>query len=282
LILKLAGGALAQRWPGLLRTLVACGIGTACCAVLLAQPAGSTRPAVAMKAAVRIVALGDSTTASYSDWAPQVGRVYADCLAQSLGARAIAVQIFNAGVGDTTTRDAVARLDRDVRSHHPDLVVVQFGINDSWIDADQGKRAPRLTRSEFRANLRYILDTLQGDGAQLVLMTPNPMRWSDPFYIKVFTEKPGLLDTHEARGIDRWLDLYAQDVRDVARTEHVTLVDVFQAFEDYGARPGNNINDILLAGDGIHPNQAGQDLVCALLAPRLAEMVSHRARPPAR
>lgn len=272
----------AARRQGLFRTLRVCGIGMVSCTAVIAQQAGSARMAVPSKEAIRIVTLGDSTTASYNDWAPQVARVYSACVTQALGARAIAVQVFNAGIGDTTTRDAVARLDSDVRSHHPDLVVVQFGINDSWIDADQGKRVPRLTRSEFRANLRYIVDTLQGDGAQLLLMTPNPMRWSDPFYIKVFTEKPGLLNTHEVRGIDQLLDLYAQDVRDVARTEHVALVDVFQAFENYGSKPGNSINDILLAGDGLHPNQAGQDLVCELLTPRLAEMLSRRARPPAR
>jgi hypothetical protein len=40
---------------------------------------------------------------------------------------------------------------------------------------------------------------------------------------------------------------------------------VFYAFEHYGALPGQSIDDILLAGDGIHPNQAGQHLVCRLL-----------------
>jgi lysophospholipase L1-like esterase len=254
-----------------LRAIIgACSLSLLSSSALVAQTRAPQEP-------IRIVTLGDSTTASYRDWAPQVARVYSDCLPQALSAHGLVVKVVNAGIGDTTTRDAVARLDRDVRSHHPNLVVVQFGINDSWIDADQGKKLPRLTRAEYRANLRYILQTLQADGAQLVLMTPNPMRWSDPFYIKVFTEQPGLLDTRDVRGIDKLLDLYAQDARDVAHSEQVALVDVFQAFEDYGNKPGNNINNILLSGDGIHPNQAGQDLVCEKLAPRLAGMLSHRA-----
>ncbi len=47
------------------------------------------------------------------------------------------------------------------------------------------------------------------------------------------------------------------DVRDVARREELPLVDVFEAFESYGSVAGQSIDDILLAGDGIHPNQAG-------------------------
>jgi len=222
---------------------------------------------------VRIVALGDSTTASAKDWAPEIREVYADCLPRRLRSSGIQAHVFNAGIGDTTTRDAVERLDRDVRSHRPDVVIVQFGINDSWIDVDLGSTRPRLTRAEFRNNLRAIIRVLQADGARVVLMTPNPMRWSDPYYIEAFEQHPGLLDTADERGIDQLLEQYANDVRTVARSERVVLVDVYQAFEAYGREPGRSVNELLLAGDGIHPNQAGQALVCRLLAEELVKRV---------
>jgi lysophospholipase L1-like esterase len=221
---------------------------------------------------LQIVALGDSTTATALDWAPQIKQVYADCLPGALAEHAIAADVVNAGIGDTTTREAVARLDRDVRSHHPGLVVVQFGINDSWIDVDLGKTRPRLTRAEYRHNLTIIIRRLRRDGARVILMTPNPMRWADPFYEKAFTEHPGLLDVHAVRGIDRLLDRYVAVVREVAQHESVPLVDVFDAFERYGEVRGQSIDDILLAGDGIHPNQRGQQLVCALLSERIVAL----------
>ena len=221
---------------------------------------------------LQIVALGDSTTATALDWAPQIKQVYADCLPGALAEHAIAAEVVNAGIGDTTTREAVARLDRDVRSHHPGLVVVQFGINDSWIDVDLGKTRPRLTRAEYRHNLTIIIRRLRRDGARVILMTPNPMRWADPFYEKAFTEHPGLLDVHAVRGIDRLLDRYVAVVREVAQHESVPLVDVFDAFERYGEVRGQSIDDILLAGDGIHPNQRGQQLVCALLSERIVAL----------
>ncbi len=52
------------------------------------------------------------------------------------------------------------------------------------------------------------------------------------------------------------------------------MVDVFEAFEHYDAASGGSINDLLLAGDGIHPNQAGQRLVCKLLTDRLPEVLN--------
>jgi len=230
---------------------------------------------------VNIVAFGDSTTATAEDWTPYITEVYAQCLPRTLDPHGIQAHVVNAGIGDTTTREGRERLDRDVRAHHPDLVIIQFGINDSWIDAAFGKTEPRLTRQEFRDNLLCFIRTLRDDGADVILMTPNPMRWSDPYYIDVFQKHPGLLDTGQQRGINTLLDLYAQDVRDVARESNVNLVDVFKVFEDYAAAPGNSIDELLLAGDGIHPNNQGQRLVCELLSERIMAMINITgAQPP--
>jgi lysophospholipase L1-like esterase len=238
--------------------------------------ADGTQPVSCLSAApVRIVALGDSTTATARDWAPEIQEVYADCLPGALARRGISAVVFNAGIGDTTTREAVARLDRDVLRHHPNLVVVQFGINDSWIDVDADKTRPRLSRPEYRDNLRTIIQRVRNVGATVVLMTPNSMRWEDPYYIKAFTDHPGLLDVKDMQGVDRLLELYAQDMRDVAKSESVPLVDIYEAFERYGQVPGQSIDDLLLAGDGFHPNQAGQRLVCKLLSDRIAEILEH-------
>jgi lysophospholipase L1-like esterase len=222
--------------------------------------------------AVRIVALGDSTTASMKSWAPEVPEVYADLLPGALARHGIHAEVVNAGIGDTTTQDAVLRLDRDVFSHRPQLVVVQFGINDSWVDADEGAAGPRLTRAEYRNNLRTIIAAARAHRARVVLMTPNPMRWGDPYYLKVFREHPRILDVDQPRGIDRLLDEYAQDVREVAHAEHVPLVDVFAAYEAYGKRPRHSVSELLIA-DGIHPNERGQQLVCNLLARELVALV---------
>ena len=220
---------------------------------------------------IRIVALGDSTTAE-DDWSGVVGRVYPQLLGPSLESHGISADVINAGIGDTTTREAVVRLDTDVRRHDPGIVIVQFGINDSWIDVDQGRTKPRLTREEYRDNLLTIIGTLRSDGATVILMTPNPMRWSD-FYTQMFTEHSGTLNTRDARGINRLLDLYAQDVRDLARDERVPLVDIMRKFEEYDESPGQSVNEWLIEGDLIHPNDEGHRVVCEMLTEEIVMLL---------
>ncbi|HZL64579.1 MAG TPA: SGNH/GDSL hydrolase family protein [Thermoleophilia bacterium] len=219
-----------------------------------------------------VVALGDSTTAT-DDWGGRGIPSYAELLPAALAGLGVEARVVSAGIGDTTTRDARERLDRDVRAFSPDLVVVQFGINDSWIDAAEGRREPRLTRVEYRDDLVFIVRTLKADGARIVLMTPNPMRWDRPQEIAVFRAHPGLHDTADERGLNGLLDLYAETVREVARKEDVPLVDVHRAFEAYGHAPGQSIRELLIAGDGIHPSAAGQRLVCRLLTATLAGLL---------
>lgn len=223
-----------------------------------------------------IVALGDSTTA-VDDWSGLNVATYPGLLPGALAARGIGARVVNAGISGTTTREARERLDRDVRAHAPDLVVVQFGINDSWIDADMGRLEPKLSRDEFRDHLRHMARTLVTDGARVVLMTPNPMRWADPYYLEVFARCPGLLDTDDERGINGLLDIYAEDVRVVAREEAVTLVDVHRAFEAHDDAPGRSIRDLLM-DDGIHPNNAGQRLVCVRLTEAIAGILDPSRR----
>ena len=237
-----------------------------------ASPRPATTVVKASSRALTIVAFGDSTTA-VDDWSGLDVPVYPDLLPGALVAYGVAARVVNAGICDTTTRDARERLDRDVRAHAPDLVVVQFGINDSWIDAGEGRREPRLSRDEYRDNLRLILRTLRADGAEVVLMTPNPMRWVAGGYIEVFRSHPGLLETAAERGINGLLDVYAQEVRDVAREEAIPLVDVQGAFEEHGDEAGQSVHDLLMEEDGIHPSAAGQRLVCRLLAPAIARLV---------
>ena len=133
---------------------------------------------------------------------------------------------------------------------------------------------PRIGNAKRRARLEL-------DAARIVVMTPNPMRGSDPYYIATFEQHPGLLDTHAVRGLDALLDRYAEDARAVARAERVSLVDVLETFESDGKVPGQSIDGLLLAGDGMHPNAAGQRLVCRLLTARIVELLAPAAPPSA-
>lgn len=199
--------------------------------------------------------------------------VYSDVLRDELPNHLTNGQIlvYNEGIGGSRTDHALARLNGDIRGKNPDLVIIQFGINDSAHDSGPGtpsrvplNRAeqygpdglpgggddhPNAARGNYESNLTDIVTTLRGDGCDVVLMTPN--RITD---YSVVTESR--------------LTLYAERMRDVASVQGLSLVDVWQGYTDIMAG-GWTRTSLLL--DGVHPNGDGQHLAASLLIPTLRE-----------
>ena len=144
--------------------------------VLSSAALGSARAAPSVKP-YTIVAFGDSTTAPRGTLV-----VYPNLLQNELIVRDRPVRVINAGIGGNTTHAALARLAAEVLAHRPDLVVVQFGINDSAVDVWKNPPAvePRVPLEQFEANLRGIVQTLRARSAKVILMTPNPLCGAPP------------------------------------------------------------------------------------------------------
>ncbi len=126
-----------------------------------------------------ILAFGDSTTAPRTVAGAPVP-VYADLLRAELPAWGITGTVLNRGVPGNTTADAMARFDTDVLAHHPDLTIIQFGINDAAVDVwkDPPATTSRVALRQYVANLTAMIRQLREAGSQVILMTPNPGRWT--------------------------------------------------------------------------------------------------------
>lgn len=74
----------------------------------------------------------------------------------------IPVNIINTAVGGETAGYAVRHFARDVLSHHPDLVIVCFGLNDV-----------NLEEAEFSRYLGELFDLCLSNGLQAVYLSPN-------------------------------------------------------------------------------------------------------------
>ncbi|MCI0372267.1 MAG: GDSL-type esterase/lipase family protein, partial [candidate division NC10 bacterium] len=79
----------------------------------------------------------------------------------SLVAAALPIPVVNAGVAGESTADGLRRLERDVLSQDPRLVVVFFGGNDFL---------RRIPREETGRNLEAMVERIQGAGAMVVLV----------------------------------------------------------------------------------------------------------------
>jgi len=202
-----------------------------------------------------IVAFGDSTTAP-REVEGRALRVYADILRDTLPARGIQAEVVNAGVGGNSTTDARPRFEPDVLAKQPDVAIIQFGLNDSCIDLWDGKTEPRVTKADYLANLRYFIGTLRARDCEVILMTANPMRWTEPL-LKLYGKAP--FDVNDPWGFNLTNADYAEGVRALAKELDVPLVDVYARFRAYSEEPGQAAEDLLL--DGMHPNDKGHALI---------------------
>jgi len=109
-----------------------------------------TAPSVTARQ-ITLVASGDSTTALHKDL-----EVYATLLEKKLAAKRVQAKVFNAGVGGNNTAHARLRFQTDVLNCNPDVVILQFGNNDSAVDVSKNPRAdqPRVPLQQHEINLR--------------------------------------------------------------------------------------------------------------------------------
>jgi lysophospholipase L1-like esterase len=216
---------------------------------------------------VAIVAFGDSTTAARGSTT-----VYATILQDELRH----VRVINAGVGGNTTEMARKRFEADVLSHRPRIAIIQFGINDAAVDVWKTPAAtqPRVSLDRYEANLRFFVRSLQSSHALVVLMTPNPLRWT-PKLKELYGRPPYKLDDPD--GLNILLTQYSEAVRRVARDEHAALIDVQQAFADDAQKRHASVDALL--SDGMHPNDDGQRIVAELLRKRILTLAKTQQLP---
>lgn len=209
---------------------------------------------------VTLVLFGDSTTAPRGDLA-----IFGMLLEEQLPG----VVVVNAGVGGNSTADARLRFEQEVLAREPDVVTVAFGINDAAIDIWKGHTEPRVPIETYRTNLQYFVETLEREGIQPILMTPNPLAWT-PKLIELYGKPP--YDPDSADGFNVLLADYAEVVRTVAKEEDVLLVDVWQLFKEHQRKYPNE--SLLL--DGMHPNERGHRLIADALMKVLPSVLAER------
>jgi len=100
-----------------------------------------------------VVALGDSITYGIG---AENGSNYTNLLAKDLG-----VRVINAGAIRDTTATALLRLDRDVLSQNPDVVIVFLGGND-FLNG--------VLPLEMEKNLKNIVQKIQGNDAKVIIV----------------------------------------------------------------------------------------------------------------
>mgnify|MGYP001766421358 FL=1 len=186
-----------------------------------------TRSDLEAGADVTIVAYGDSITAGFavrrgfpSFWKQMLEEKYPEA----------GVEMINSGISGDTTLDGLSRLDWAVLSYEPDLVTINFGINDCVLG---------LGLEEFEMNLVEMVRRIRaGPGSEVLLLTSQ------------------LLETPP---YDRLVLDYYQAIERVAREMDVGFVDVHGAWMRR-VEQGTPLSSLILPGLD-HPNEAGYRII---------------------
>ena len=155
--------------------------------VLVLRPSPVSRVANLDSHGSAIIAFGDSLTAGYG---AGPGEDYPSGVS-----RRLSIAVMNAGVSGDTTEGALARLDDDVLSRDPRIVLVGLGGNDFL------QSVPIATTE---ANLRTIVRRIRGAGAMVVLLGfrfPSLNADYDAMYKRIAKDEKALLVPRMLKGI---------------------------------------------------------------------------------
>ena len=139
------------------------------------------------------------------------------------------VNVIVTAIGGENAEQGARRFERDVLSLHPDVVTIDYALND---------RAIGLTRAET-AWKQMITNAVQR-GVKVILLTPTP------------DLSAGLDDPTDP------LNQHADQIRRLARENGVALADSLAQFQRYSHSNGN-IADLMAQSN--HPNAKGHLLV---------------------
>jgi acyl-CoA thioesterase I len=176
---------------------------------------------------VTIVAFGDSITAGYcvrrgfpSFWKALLAEKYPEAV----------VEMINSGTCGDTSMDGLARLDWAALSYEPDLITINFGINDCALGLDL---------EEFEMNFVEMVRRIRsGPNAEVLLLSSQPL---------------------ETPPYDRMVLDYYQAVHRVAREMDVGFVNVYGAWMRH-VHAGTPLGSLILPGLD-HPNEAGYRII---------------------
>jgi acyl-CoA thioesterase I len=181
-----------------------------------------------------VLIVGDSLSAEYG---LRRGSGWVALLEQRLAQGQRTVRVVNASISGDTTSGGRSRLPALLRTHQPQVVVIELGGN----DALRG-----LPLDMTRDNLRAMVQASRQTGARVLLvgmeMPPN----------------------YGARYAAAFRDVFTE----VARTERVSLVPFFLKGVADGPDPV-----ALFQPDRIHPNEAAQAIMLDNVWPRLRELL---------
>ncbi len=144
------------------------------------------------------------------------------------------INVIITAIGGEDSMQGASRFEEDVLCHKPDLITLDYGLNDRRLTLGQAERA-----------WREMIERALSRGIPMILLTPS---WDQSWFTR--------------SGEWRLLEQHAEQIRRLADTYSIALADSFRAYEQEVSRNGNLLN---LLSHWNHPSPLGHELIAGEL-----------------
>jgi len=188
----------------------------------------------------KIVFFGDSITAAAIK--PGGYIVKMDSML-ALQGKAEQYELIGAGISGHKVYDLYLRMEDDVLSKNPDMVVIYIGVNDVWHKRTSGTGTDV---DRFEKFYQAMINKLKEKNIQVILCTPATIGEKTDF----------------SNPLDGDMNEYSKIIRGLAKKNSLPVVDLRKLFLEYDLinNPDNKTNGILTT-DGVHLNAKGNQFV---------------------
>jgi len=163
-------------------------------------------------------------------------------------------ELIGSGISGNKVYDLYLRMEEDVLSKNPDIVVVYVGVNDVWHKTLLGTGTDA---DKFEKFYQAIIDKLKTRNIKVILCTPA-----------VVGEKNDM-----SNPLDGDLNRYSNIIRDLAKKNNLPLIDLRKKFLDYENKnnPENKEKEVLTY-DKVHMNDKGNQMLAEFMLNGLNEL----------
>ncbi len=139
------------------------------------------------------------------------------------------INMITTSIGGENSEQGQKRLKKEVLIHRPDVLFIDYALNDRGIGLERSKVA-----------MEKMIKTALSKGIKVILLTPSPDISTDILMA------------------DNPLQQHSRQLIELAKKYHIGLSDSFEQFKSL-AKSGHNLKDYMAQSN--HPNKKGHELI---------------------
>ncbi|MBC7827279.1 MAG: SGNH/GDSL hydrolase family protein [Chitinophagaceae bacterium] len=161
-------------------------------------------------------------------------------------------ELIGAGIGGNKVYDLYLRMDEDVLSKNPDMVIIWVGVNDVWHKRTYGTGTDP---DKFEKFYTAVVKKLQQKNIKVAICTPAAIGEKTDF----------------SNELDGDLNKYSSIIRSIAQKNNCGLIDLRQSFLQYNLANNKENKEMgILTTDRVHLNEKGNEFVAEQMLKTLA------------